>query len=176
MRARPGFAGKPRRLVLVGMMGSGKTTVGRVLAERTGWPYLDNDELLVRGSKTTARGLAAKGKAGLRRAESDALRSGLECEPPCIVGAAAGTILDEANRRALLGRSLVVWLRASVSTLSHRAVGAAHRPWLDTDAQAWIETAVAERDPLYAEVADIVVDTDGRTPAEITDQILALIA
>lgn len=58
MRARPGFAGKGRpvaRVVLVGMMGSGKTTIGRLLVERTGWPYLDNDELLARRSGMTAR-------------------------------------------------------------------------------------------------------------------------
>src|SRR5687767_8380329 len=101
MRARPGFAGKGHRVVLVGMMGSGKTTIGRLLAERTGWPYFDNDELLGRGFKMTARGLATKGEPGLRQAESDALRLGLECEPPCIVGAAAGTILDAENRRRL---------------------------------------------------------------------------
>jgi shikimate kinase len=176
MRARPGFAGKGDRVVLVGMMGSGKSTVGRLFAERTGWPYLDNDELLARGSKTTAKGLAAKGEAGLRRAESDALRLGLECEPPCIVGAAAGTILDEGNRRALRDRSLVVWLRASVATLSRRAVGAAHRPWLEGDADGWLKAAVAERDPLYAGVADVVVETDGRTPEQVAYEIIALVA
>jgi shikimate kinase len=55
-------------------------------------------------------------------------------------------------------------------------VGAANRPWLDTDAQAWIEAAVAERDPLYAEVANIVVETDGRTPQDVADEIISLVA
>ena len=177
MRGRPGLAGKDRRVVLVGMMGSGKTTIGRLLSARTGWPYLDNDELLARRSGKTARALLTSGgEAGLRRAESDALRLGLECAPPWIVGAAAGTILEEENRRALREGSLVVWLRGSAATLRRHAVGAAHRPWLEGAAEQWFEAAVEERDPLYGEVADLIVETDGRTPDEITDQILAAVA
>jgi shikimate kinase len=120
--------------------------------------------------------LAARGETGLRRAESDALGLGLECAPPCIVGAAAGTILDESNRRALRDAGLVVWLRASVATLIHRAARAADRPWLDEDPEAWLRRAADERDPLYAKVADLIVETDEMTPDQVIDRILARVA
>jgi len=177
VRAHPGLAGKDPRIVLLGMMGSGKSTIGRLLAETTGWPYLDNDELLASSLGMSARQvLAATGEAGLRAAESEALRLGLECAPPCIVGAAAGTILDEANRRALRKAGLVVWLRASVATLSRRAVRAADRPWLDEDPEAWLRRAADERNPLYAEVANLIVDTDEITPDQVITRILARVA
>ncbi|MGI8872649.1 MAG: shikimate kinase [Candidatus Limnocylindria bacterium] len=154
------------RLILVGMMGSGKTTIGRLLSERIGWPYLDNDELLRRLVAATPRQIAARsGEERLRRSEAAALRLGLEQPPPCIIGAAAGTILDPASRRAIQACGLVVWLRATSTTLQQRAAGAAHRPWLDSHAAAWTRRAVEERYPLYGAVADHVVDVD-RTAAE----------
>jgi shikimate kinase len=161
-------------VVLVGMMGSGKTTVGGLLARRTGWPLHDNDELVVRLFDATPRQiLASGGEAKLRSAESEALAMGLEAPAPCVVGAAAGTILDEANRRQLRGAGIVVWLRATPATVGERAMGAEHRPWLDTGGESWIRDAVNERNPLYASVADLTVDADGRTPAKVAAEILA---
>ena len=80
------------------MMGSGKSTIGRLLSEATGWPYIDNDELVRRSRGATARQiLAERGEDRLRDAESDALMLGIETPPPAVVGVAAGTILDPAN-------------------------------------------------------------------------------
>jgi shikimate kinase len=160
-------------VVLVGMMGSGKTTVGRLLARQTGWPLHDNDELVLRLFDTTPRQiLASGGEARLRAAESEALAMGLEAPPPCIVGAAAGTILDDANRRGLRSAGIVVWLRATPATVERRATGGKHRPWLDTGGESWIRDAVAERNPLYASVADATVDADGRGVAKVAAEIL----
>jgi shikimate kinase len=162
------------RVVLVGMMGSGKTTVGRRLAALTGWPLHDNDELVARLFDATPREiLATGGEPKLRDAESEALAMGLEAPAPSIVGAAAGTILDEANRRQLREVGTVVWLRAAAATVTERAMGAAHRPWLDTGGVDWVESAVADRAPLYASVADLTVETDGRPPAAIVKEIVA---
>ena len=159
------------------MMGSGKTTVGHLLSQRTGWPYHDNDQLLDQLFGATPRQvLAGSGEARLRESESSALALGLGSPVPCIVGTAAGTILDEHNRRLLSRRGIVVWLRASPGLLAERALGAEHRPWLDTGGEAWIHSSAAERDPLYASVADLVVDTDGRMPGEIAAEILGGIA
>ena len=157
---------RPCRIVLVGMMGSGKTTVGRALADRTGWPYVDNDELLDRLSGATPKELLAReGEAGLRQGESAALRLGLETPAPSIIGSAAGTILDAANREALNESGAVVWLRATPATLQQRSMGAAHRAWLDEGGAAWIRETADARDPLYASVADLTLDVDER-PAE----------
>lgn len=165
------------RVVLVGMMGSGKTRVGRLVAERTGWPYHDNDDLLARIFGTTPREiLAGQGEAELRHAESEALALGLEAHAPCIVGAAGGTILDRANRERLRRSAIVVWLRASAEALAARASGGAHRPWIDTGGEAWIRDVLAVREPLYASVAEITLDADVRSPEANVDFLLATLA
>ena len=115
----------PCRVLLVGMMGSGKSTIGRLLADATGWPYADNDDLVVRAHGTTPRALLAEhGEAAMRRAESEALASGVALPPPAIIGVAAGVILDPADREALRSGGVVVWLRASADKLAARAGGA----------------------------------------------------
>ncbi|HJP71091.1 MAG TPA: shikimate kinase [Candidatus Limnocylindria bacterium] len=155
------------RVILVGMMGSGKTTIGRLLSEATGWPYVDNDELVRRRSGTTARQVLAEGGTHrLREVESAALALGLELPPPVIVGVAAGTVLDPANRALMSGSGIVVWLRATAETLIARAGGAAHRPFVDRDGAHWMEETAAEREPLYAEIADLSVDTGVGRPEE----------
>lgn len=161
------------RVVVMGMMGSGKTTVGRLLAAHTDWPFHDNDALLERLYGQTAKQLLATGgEAEMRDAEAAALELGLECEPPCIVGAAAGTILDEVIRRRLRSDARVVWLRAAPSTLAARAVEGEHRPWLDHDPVAWMQSAADARHPLYESLADLTVDTDERQPAETFHEVL----
>jgi len=156
------------------MMGSGKTTVGRLLARQTGWPLHDNDELVVRLFDATPRQiLASGGEARLRAAESEALAMGLEAPAPCIVGVAGGTILDEANRRQLRDAGIVVWLRATPATVAKRAMGGKHRPWLDKGGESWVRDAVNERDPLYASVADVTVDANGRRAATVAAEVLA---
>lgn len=163
---------QPLRVVLVGMMGSGKTAVGRMLADRTGWPYLDNDDLLDSHVGLTPRQiLAEQGEVALRRSESAALTLGLEAPTPSIIGAAAGTILDAANREAMRRGGQVVWLRASVDTLTERSIGAAHRAWLDEGGPAWIRETAAERYPLYESVADLTLDVEDRSPDELAREI-----
>jgi len=157
----------PCRVLLIGMMGSGKSTIGRLLADATGWPYADNDELVLRAYGATPRTLLAEhGEAAMRRAESEAMGSGVALPPPAIVGVAAGVILDAADRETLRGGGIVVWLRASAGDLAARAAGAEHRPWLDGDPIAWMTGALLEREPLYASVADHVIDTDSAAPPE----------
>lgn len=155
------------RVVLIGMMGSGKTTIGRLLSKATGWPYVDNDELVRRRSGSTSRELLASGgRPLLRRVESEALTLGLELPGPVILGAAAGTVLDPASRERMRISGTVVWLRASVEALTERAMDADHRPFVDTAGRSWLVEAAQEREPLYLEVADLVVETDVGTPAD----------
>ncbi|CAN5769335.1 shikimate kinase [soil metagenome] len=165
------------RILLIGMMGSGKSSVGRALAARTGWPFLDNDALVERASGRTARQLLAdEGEAALREAESAALDAGLGVEPPSIIGVAGGVLLKPVDRRRVAADGFVVWLRAPAEVLAARAVGAEHRPWLDGDAVAWFRRTLAERGPLYAEVSDLEVDTAASTPSEAAEAIVAALA
>ena len=156
------------------MMGSGKTSVGEALSQRTGWPYLDNDGLVQAASGRTARELAADVEE-LRRYEIQALLDGLRSDPPVIIGAAGGVVLDPTVRHAI-GDAFVVWLRASPTTLASRAVGAAHRPWLEGDALAWMEAAAGVRAPAYRALASMAVDTDARSPDEVAEAILRRLA
>jgi shikimate kinase len=156
------------RVLLVGLMGSGKTSVGRELAALTGWPYVDNDELVQEAAGRTAREILAEaGEMALRVAEADALEAAVGTPPPCICGIAAGTVLGPSSRRLLIDGGVVVWLTADPATLAARAVGAAHRPWLEADAEEWMRETAAERAPLFREVATLTIDTQERTPAEV---------
>ena len=160
------------RVVLIGMMGSGKTTVGRLLAERTGWPFHDNDALLERATGMSARDLlVTRGEKALHELEGEALQIGLAKPPPLVVSAAAGTILDpEIGGR--LRDAAVIWLRAGTEVLAQRIGGAEALPWRRGDREAWLVQTLSEREPLFREVASLVVDTDGRTADEVTDEIL----
>lgn len=167
----------PTRVVLLGMMGSGKSSVGVALATRTGWPFIDNDALVQRATGHTARQLLAlSGEDVMRAAESAALRTGMTVPPPVIVATAAGTILDPDDRAQIEQGGFVVWLRADAVTLAERAVGSEHRPWLEEDPVGWFRTALDTRDPLYAAVADLVVDTGSTRPDAAAEAIVARIS
>ena len=163
----------PCRLILVGMMGSGKTTLGRALSRRTGWPYHDNDVLLQAATGQTARQLAAAGAAALRSAEADALRYALRLPVPAIVTCAAGVVTDAALRREMVESGRVVWLHAPAEVLAERSAGSRHRPWLDSDAADWLAETARRREPLYRDIASLELRTDGVTPNELAERIAA---
>jgi len=159
------------RVVLIGMMGSGKSTVGRLLSKRTGWPRYDNDALLMDLYGMTAKEIVEKrGEEAKRDAENAALAFGLTKPAPSILDAAGGTITSAESREALRD-AIVVWLHAPPEVLYMRAVGAAHRPFLDGGVE-WMRKTDTERRPLYASVADIDVDTSKRRPNDIADGLL----
>jgi shikimate kinase len=163
------------RVVLVGMMGSGKSSIGRELAARTGWPYHDNDDLLETATGQTAKQvLADGGEAALRAAEERALVEGLRIPPPTVIAVAAGTVTSAANRDRLRRAGFVVWLDAAPEVLAARAVGGGHRPWLDDDPVAWFSRVHRERAPWYRDVAVLRIDTgaldvDGSVDAIVRD-------
>jgi shikimate kinase len=163
------------RILLIGMMGSGKSSVGRALAVRTSWPFLDNDALVERATGRTARQLADDGEPALRAAEAAAFEAGLTVPPPAIIGVAGGVLMDPESRARVAAGGFVVWLRAPAEVLAERAVGAEHRPWLDGDALGWFRRTLGERDHLYAAVADLEIDTAAQSPAEAADAILMAI-
>ena len=169
--------GPPCRVLLIGMMGSGKTTVGELLSKATGWPYVDNDALIrSQHGRTSREILAAEGKEKLREAEAGALALGLDLPPPVILGVAAGTILDAGSRGALDAGGVVVWLRAGAEALVGRAMDAEHRPFVEDAGRAWMVDAVRDREPLYASVADLTVDTDAGPPSEAISLIRSHLA
>jgi shikimate kinase len=160
-------------VLLVGMMGAGKSTVGRAISERTGWPYIDNDELVRSLSGRDATEIrATDGEDVLHAIEDEAFEASLALDPPVVVGAAAAVVLDTIARARLRSGPYVVWLRARPETLKQRVGSGAGRRVEATD-PGWLAARAAERAPLYAEVASLTVDVDDLSPDEVTDLILA---
>jgi shikimate kinase len=159
--------------VLVGSMGAGKTTVGRELARRVGATFVDNDESLLAHTGCTAAQIAAgDGTDTLHQAEAAGLLATLDATTAGVVAAAASVVEDDGVRARLAGDGVtVVWLRAHPSTLRRRALAGTHRPFVHTDPAASTRLDTARR-PLYAEVADVVVDVDGRAPPKIVEEIV----
>jgi shikimate kinase len=164
---------RPDRILLVGMMGSGKTTVGGVLAKRLGQPFYDNDTMLRQLFDATPRELLdAGGEMAMHAAEAAALAAALAMPPPAVVAAAGGTILNPDARSDMAEAGFVVWLRVSSRTVEARSARGKHRPWPDADRAAWIASALEERETLYAEVADLILDVDEVPPTALADRII----
>ena len=164
-------------VVLVGMMGAGKTSVARALADRLGRPVLDSDAEVERRTGTTVEAMWAAGEVErFRTLESEVLRDALHSEQPSVVAAAGGVVLDPATRRLLERHRPVVWLRARPATLARRVGDGTGRPLLAGDPPGALARLDRERRPLYAEVADVVVDVDGLGVERVAELILDAIA
>ncbi len=154
-------------------MGAGKTTVGSVLAERLGSRFVDNDEVLAgQAGRNAAEIASAEGSDALHREEAAALLDVLDRDDESVVVAAAASVVDDNAVRTRLGGDdlAVVWLRAHPSTLRRRALAGTHRPFVHDDPSA-IARLDGERRPRYEEVADVVVDVDGRDANDLVDEI-----
>lgn len=165
--------GDATRLVLVGMMGAGKSTVGREVAARLGWPYLDNDDLVREISDMDPPALAAaRGVAALHRAEIAAAEAVLRRPGPHVAGLAGFVVTDLRVRGLLRERAVVAWLRARPETLRARiGEGAGRRS--DATSAAWLGAVAAEREPQFAAVADHVLDVDDRDVDSLAAEITA---
>jgi shikimate kinase len=166
----------PPRIVLVGMMGSGKSTVGRLLADRLGWTYRDSDaDVEATTGRTVPEIFEHDGEAAFRRAEAAVLAHACQLGTPVIVSAAGGSVLNPDNRRLLTGSGTVVWLRARPETNAQRVGDGAGRPLLEHDPAAAMARLYRERAPLYAQVADLVIDVDQLAPTQVVARILAVV-
>lgn len=165
------------RVLLIGMMGAGKSAVGRAIAASTGWRYVDNDELVEQATGRSAPDIVATdGAAALRAAESQALTRALALPPPAVAGIAGGVVLSAADRERLRTADGVVWLRASQATLAERVGAGEGRAWLQPDPEVALAALAAEREPYYAEVADAIVEVDDLTPEQAAEAVIAVVS
>lgn len=164
-----------QHVVLVGLMGSGKSTVGRVLADRLGRPLHDSDSMIEERTGRTVREIfQAEGEPAFRALETEALADALASDVPCVIAAAGGVVLAQRNREMLKASGAkVVWLAADPAVLVDRVRTGVHRPALDDDPAGTLARMQRDREPLYREVADLVITVDGaRSVNDVVEAVL----
>jgi len=160
------------RILLIGMMGAGKTTVGKQLAARLGWRHFDSDaQVEARTGRTVPEIFAQQGEAAFRQEEALALAEAVGLDEPVVVSVAGGAVLDPANRRLLSSSGSVIWLRADPGTLAARVGSGDGRPLLEHDPAASMARLDGVRRPFYEELADHTVDVDLLSADETADAI-----
>ncbi len=161
-------------IFLVGMMGAGKTTLGRALAQRLGREFVDSDrELVERTGVSVATIFEIEGEEGFRRRESTLLAE-LARQEGSVIATGGGVVLDEANRRLMHETGTVVYLRARLESLWERTRHDASRPLLATaDPRARLAQLLEAREPLYRECAHVTVDTGSQATSTLVSRVLA---
>lgn len=163
------------KIVLVGLMGAGKTTVGARLAERLGQAFADSDvEIEASSGQTISQIFATQGEERFRRLEEEAVARLLSKSEPMVLALGGGAVTSESTRRLLGERSVVVWLSADPERLASRLgeKAASTRPLLRGGADSSLRRLSEERSSLYDSVADLVVDTTDCAPREVVEVLL----
>lgn len=159
-------------ITLTGFMGSGKTTVGRILADALGCPFLDLDELIVKkAGKSIPDIFAEDGEPAFRQLEARLLRQTVEKygESTAVLSLGGGAILAPASATLVHEKTVCIYLRATLDTLLSRLAGeSAGRPLAD----ASFAERLAAREPLYEKTAHVIIDTDGLSPEDVSDEII----
>ncbi len=164
-----------RTIVLVGLMGAGKTSIGRRLALRLGLPFRDADQEIEQAAGCSVSDIFARhGEPAFREGERRVIQR-LMAGPPCVLATGGGAFMDPETRAAIRAGALSVWLRCTLATLVRRTSARHHRPLLRSgDPEKILANLMAQRHPIYAE-ADIVVDCADDSPDITTARVLAAV-
>ena len=164
-----------RTIVLVGLMGAGKSVIGRRLAAHLGMPFYDSDtEIEAAAGRSVTELFSQFGEAHFRAGERRVLRRLLD-GPPIVLATGGGAFMDPATRAAIRARGTSIWLRAPLPVLLRRVALRRNRPLLASDPAGTLRTLMQQRYPIYAE-ADIVVDCSDETPDKTLGQVAAALA
>jgi shikimate kinase len=173
---------KPRHLVLVGMMGSGKSTVGAVCAARLGRPFVDTDELVASFAGIPVTEVFARdGEQAFRELEASAVADACAAPTPTVIAAGGGAVLDAANRKRMRETGFVVWLQAPASQLALRVGDGRSRPLLNQlppsgDPAGTLERLETLRRPAYEAAAHAKLDIGALDVAAVVDAVLVRFA
>ena len=165
-------------LVLVGLMGTGKSTVGRRIAHKLGWEFLDTDDEITRSTGRTVRQIfETEGEDFFRQLEHDVLAAAWQLSTPHVMAGAGGIVLRADNRDLLKTAQHVVWLNAPLPVLIERigqraAKGDGHRPLIDGNPAERLQKLYVDRESLYREVSTIEIDVEGLQVEEVIDKVL----
>ena len=162
-----------KNIVLLGFMGTGKSSVGKILGKKLGRPVADVDEAIEAGEKRKIHEIFEKnGEARFRALEKEAIRE-LSGRNGAVITTGGGAVLDLENIEALRRNGILITLLASPETIHHRVKDSRRRPLLSgTDLKTKIRELWVAREPLYRQ-ADHFFETDGKRPAEVADEIVA---
>ena len=163
----------PQNLFLVGPMGAGKSAVGRQLARLLHLEFLDSDEEIEARTGVDIPFIFEKeGEAGFRRREAKVIEE-LSQKDGIVLATGGGAVMDPQNRNHLGARGFVIYLHTSVDQQLSRTQKGRDRPLLaNDDPRAVLEALMATREPLYREIADLTVETDGRKVRAVANEIL----
>tara|TARA_Y100001970_G_scaffold284321_1_gene401430 strand:+ start:7539 stop:8054 length:516 start_codon:yes stop_codon:yes gene_type:complete len=164
---------KSDNIILIGPMGSGKTSTGKILAKQMSFNFLDTDEEVEeRTGVSIAYIFDVEGETGFRQREHQALMKFLD-NNNVVIATGGGIITYEKSRAVIQDHKRVVYLKTSVEKQIKRATVSDKRPLLiDTDPASKLQELMLTREPLYEEISDIKIDTDERTPSEIALEII----
>ena len=167
------FALAGRNLVLIGFMGSGKSSVGRELARRWNYRFIDTDSLIRHKYDLSIPDIFAKhGEALFREEEHEALVR-LQEASLAVIATGGGIVGQPRNLPLLRALGYVVWLRADQGTIMDRVGKSTHRPMLNqVNPEESVARLLAERTPLYSQAADLRIETSGLTHREVADRII----
>ena len=174
-------ASLPTHIVLVGLMGTGKSSVGRKLASQLQRPFVDTDKRVEEIAGKSVRDIFTHdGEEAFRTLESKVVVDVLQTSESSVIAAAGGVVTRPENRTVLLencskGTTKVIWLRADTAELLARVQKGAHRPLLDADPSGTLTAMERDRTPWYAEVASYVVDTNGLSIEQVATAVLAVL-
>jgi len=165
-------------IVLVGLMGTGKSTIAWDLAQRYQIPCLDTDKLLEqRLGKSVREVFQDQGEPFFREVETDVLRECLHSPGGAVIAAAGGVVLSPTNRELLQaskarGGVTVVWLHAAPEVLAERTAKGTHRPALDNDRLGVLQEMLSHREPLYKEISDVIIDVSERSIESVVNLVI----
>ncbi len=163
-------------LLLVGMMGVGKTSLGRMMARKLNLPFVDSDKEIERMTGFTISDLFARyGEAEFKKGEEKVMERLLNGEP-CVLSSGGGAFLSEKTRKIAKEKAISIWLKAGTEVISGRTQGRTHRPLVPSmDNKGVIERLIKECYPLYQQ-ADLMVESFDEPPAKTVHRVLTLLS
>lgn len=169
-------AWREKPLVLIGLMGAGKSTIGRRLAKKLGWKFIDSDDEIVEAAGCSIADIFAIHGEGIFRDLEARVIKRLMQRSHCVIATGGGAWIQESVRTDIKTHATSVWLRAQLPVLLSRVEHRSHRPLLETgDKQGILQKLMDERYPLY-EKADITVDSGATSHEKVVDAVLEALA
>ncbi|WP_353666962.1 shikimate kinase [Marinomonas sp. THO17] len=162
-------------IILVGPMGAGKTTIGRLISQSMGKEFYDLDKVIEDNTGADIPWIFEReGEEGFRKRETQALANIVQSEKNnTVLATGGGIVMREENRDILKQDALVIYLYASVAQQLYRTSKSSHRPLLQTgDPKATLKKLFAIRDPLYRDVATLIIETDARHPKAVANKVI----